>query len=77
MTVTLAQVECAYKGKVRRCMCGCSGEYFDTTGDDADPARVQRILNKIQRGEAKREGNCVYIETPTMIYAVYLKPENQ
>ena len=78
ITINPANIDSVYKGKARRCMCGCSGEYsfpVDTDGEAANPKRVQFVLNKVLRAaDAKQEGNCVFVETPTMIYAVYLKP---
>ncbi len=76
ITINPANIESVYKGKARRCMCGCSGEYsfpVDTDGEPANLKRVQFVLSKVLRGDVKQEGNCVFVETDTMIYAVYLK----
>jgi hypothetical protein len=79
MKLELSDIESAYRGKVNRCMCGCSGEYFYARAvrdNDPDPKTAQKILNKLLKNidHVKEEGDCVYFETPTMIYAVYLKP---
>jgi hypothetical protein len=76
ITIDPANIDRVYKGKINKCMCGCSGEYAYPEATDfykANPKRVKYVLGKVLRGSAEQEGNCVFVETDTMIYAVYLK----
>ena len=86
-SLTPVDVQKAYFGAPRKCMCGCSGTYSvnavtgvdETYADNVNPAEVTRILRVIQAHEADvhvQDGYIVYADigpaSRKKAYCVYL-----
>jgi hypothetical protein len=83
--VDAAKVKKAYKGRAKRCCCGCSGEYFYNggyTGGDgpADQQRLERIVRRINKALADPDqpkdqtwnsGDHVAVEVGNRLYIAY------
>jgi len=80
--LTLSDIINVYVGKPNRCMCGCSGKYYDSSKNpenrhDINDAKVMRVYNKIK----SNEGNGIEVHENRKIlltqiggtfYALYL-----
>jgi hypothetical protein len=89
--IKIEDVMCVYSGKEGRCMCGCAGKYtyreetreigskdrgYPVKDEDIDNARVQRVINKINRNAFTRELNHAFVVIGQTIYCAYMIKKN-
>ena len=52
-SVNIKTIDKVYIGKPNRCMCGCSGKYYDTKGsydkEDINEQKVKKVLNRMKK----------------------------
>jgi len=79
-TLKAGDIEKAYSGKARRCMCGCAGNYYyGAAGDDhenVNVAQVTRVLNVLKRNVdvvEQQDGYIAHAIIGNRSYVVYLK----